>query len=147
MNQTNQHQASNYLISPLVPLQNSKANCLVWVADDKNGVYRSLFQNMAMKDNLISDVATKMFPKGLPYDYSCPSVDAATIKKRSCSHCGMYFGSICRKNSHQAACKTVASPLEKQHVTARRIAARRQRKLLCVIEMQENEWLPSTKCI
>ena len=117
MNQTNQHQASNYLISLPLPLQNSKANCLVWVADDKNGVYRSLFQNMAMKDNLISDVATKMYPKGLPYGLLLPSVDAATI----------------------AACKTVAFPLEKQRVTQRRIAARRQIKLLCMFEMQENK--------
>ena len=100
-----------------------------------------------MKDNLISDMATKMYSKGLPYNYSCPTVDATTIKKRSCSHCGMYFGSICRKTSHQAACKTVAFPLEKQRVESQRIAARRQKKLMCVIEMQENEWLPSAKCI
>ena len=92
-----------------------------------------------MKDNLISDVATKMYPKGLPYDYSCPAVDAATINKRSCSHYGMYFGSICRKTSHQAACKTVASPLEKQRVKLQRIAALRQRELLCVMEMQNRE--------
>ena len=92
---------------------------------------------MAMKDNLISDVAIEMYPKGLSYDNSCPYVDA--IKKQSCSHCRMYFGSICRKTFHQAACKTVASPLEKQRVKPQRIAARQQRKLLCVIEMQENE--------
>ena len=74
---------SDYLIvlndrflPPLLPLQNSKTDGLVWASDDKDGTYLSLFQNIDLKENLKSKRASDTYPKGLPYDFSCPSVDA-----------------------------------------------------------------------
>ena len=63
-------------LPPPLPLQNSKTDGLVWASDDKDGTYLSLFQNIDLKENLKSKRASDTYPKGLPYDFSCPSVDA-----------------------------------------------------------------------
>ena len=46
-----------------------------WAKYDKKAKYDylSLFQNIALSTNLLQEKAKKEFPKGIPYDYSCPS--------------------------------------------------------------------------
>ena len=63
-------------LPPPLPLQNSKTDGLVWASDDKDGTYLSLFQNIDLKENPKSKRALDTYPKGLPCDFSCPSVDA-----------------------------------------------------------------------
>jgi len=87
------------------------------------------------------DRASKKFPKGIPYDYSCPFVKHV-IKRRVCSHCGLYFSSIKAKTLHGTSCRINEGPTqnETERVRPLRIAARRQRELLCVMAFQEMEW-------
>ena len=84
---------------------------------------------------------TKKFPKGIPYDYSCPSVDQDMIKRRMCSHCGLYFLSLKAKSLHGVSCRVTESRIENttERVRPLRVAARRQRELLCVMGFQEIE--------
>ena len=90
----------------------------------------------------MSGQATKKFPKGIPYDYSCPFVDQDMIKRRTCSHCGLYSSSLKAKSLHEASCRVTESRVENTTECVRplRVAARRQRELLCVMAFQEMEW-------
>ena len=100
-----------------------------------------------MKDNFPGRVTERAHPKELPHDYSCPSVPSETLTRRTCSHCGRYFASITRRASHQAACERGSVevpkdlPVEPVRIRPIRVAARRQKELLCVMGMQEMEWL------
>ena len=42
----------------------------------------------------------KEFPKGILYDYSCPSVDQDMVEWQMCSHCGLYFPTLKAKSLH-----------------------------------------------
>ena len=88
------------------------------------------------------DQVTKKFPKGIPYGYSCPSVDQDMIKRRMCSHCSINFSSLKAKLLDGASCRVTESRIENttERVRPLRVAARRQRELLCVIAFQEMEW-------
>ena len=91
---------------------------------------------------MISAQVTKKFLKGIPYDYSCPSVDQDMIKRRMCSHCGLYFSSLKAKSLHGASYRVTEGRIENttERVRPLRVAARRQRELLCVTVFQEMEW-------
>ena len=83
---------------------------------------------------------TKQYPKRIPYDLSCPSAKGA-IQKRLCCSCGIYFGTIKAVNKHKRCCNQAGQVVEEEtRVRPTRIAARRQRELLCVMAMQELEW-------
>ena len=86
--------------------------------------------------------ATKKFPKGIPYDYSCSSVDQEMIKRQMCSHYGLYSSSLKAKSLHEASCRVTEGHIENttERVRLLRDAARRQRELLCVMAFQEMEW-------
>ena len=86
--------------------------------------------------------ATKKFPKGITYDYSCPSVDQDMITRRMCSHCGQYFLSLKAKSLHQASCRVIKGCIENstERVRPLRVDACWQRKLLCVMTFQEMQW-------
>ena len=103
----------------------------------------SLHQNIALRGALMPNQVTKKYSKGIPYDLSCPSTKK-DIQKRLCLHCGLYFGTIKSLNKHRRHCKKPSSNQEiaEQQIRVRpiRVAARRQRELLCVMEMQELEW-------
>ena len=85
--------------------------------------------------------ATEKFPKRMPYDYSCPSVDQDMIKRRMCSHCGLHFSSLKAKSHHGAGCRVTEGRIENttEHVRPLRVASRRQRELLCVMAFKEME--------
>ena len=48
----------------------------------KEATYLSLYQNISLQNALMPAQATKTFPKGIPFDYSCPSVDEDMIKNK-----------------------------------------------------------------
>ena len=88
--------------------------------------------------------AITKFPKGIPYDYSCPSTKD-NLADRICKHCGLYFGSIKSRQYHSAFCRTkdslpVGNRTEARKVRPQRVAARRQNELLCAMAFQELEW-------
>ena len=64
------------------------------------------------------------------------------IKRRMCSHCGLYFSSLKAKSLQGASYRVTEGRIENttERVRPLRIAARRQRELLCVMAFQEMEW-------
>ena len=75
-----------------------------WAKDDKKPTYLSLFQNVALKGNLFPKHVSTKFPRGIPYDYSCPTMKDAPIE-RVCKHCSLYFGSIKSKQDYSQNCR------------------------------------------
>ena len=128
-----------FLPSPL-PVVHTR-NGIEWAKDDKDATYLSLYQNISLQNALMPAQATKKFPKGIPYDYSCPSVDQDMIKRRMCSHCSINFSSLKAKLLDGASCRVTESRIENttERVRPLRVAARRQRELLCVMAFQEME--------
>ena len=86
--------------------------------------------------------ATKKFAKGIPYNYSCPFADQDIMKRRMCSHCGFYFASLKTKSLHGASYRVTKDRIENaaERMRPLRVAAHRQRELLCVRAFQEIEW-------
>ena len=97
---------------------------------------------MSLQNDLMPAQATKKFSKGIPYDYSCPSVDQDITKRRMWSHCGLYFSSLKTKSLHGASCTVTEGHIEKtaERVRPLRVAACRQRELLYGMAFQEMEW-------
>ena len=129
-----------FLPPPLPIVQTSSG--VQWAKDDKEATYLSLYQNLALRSSLMPPKMAKKYPKGVPYDLSCPSAKP-DIEKRLCPACGLYFGTIKSRKQHKTNCKErpksqgVEQPIR---VRPTRIAARRQHELLCVMAMQEMEW-------
>ena len=73
--------APKRFLPPPLPVVHTR-NGIEWAKDDKDATYLSLYQNISLQNALMPAQATKKFPKGIPYDYSCPSVDQDTIKRR-----------------------------------------------------------------
>ena len=69
-------------------------NGIEWAKDDKDATYLSLYQNISLQNVLMPAQATKKFPERIPYDHFCLSKDQDMIKRRMCSHCGLYFSSL-----------------------------------------------------
>ena len=102
-----------------------------------NVSYLSLFQNIALQASLTPKQAIKKFPKGIPYDYSCPSTKDV-LTGRLCYHCGLYFGSIKSNVNHSSYCRAKAeasTAAVTRKVRPQRVAARRQKELLCALMM------------
>ena len=109
-----------------------------WAKDDKDATYLSLYQNISLENALMPAQATKKFPKGIAYDYSCPSVDQDMIKRRMCSHCGVHFSSLKVKSLHGASCRVTEGRIENTTELVRplRVVSRWQRELSCVMAFQ-----------
>ena len=83
------------------------------------------------------------------YDYSCPVVQEF-INRRLCSTCGLYLASLKELASHKKLHKENEEqsqrnendppPPQEPRRRPQRIAARRQRELLCAFQFQELEW-------
>ena len=131
-----------------------KGDGLRWVTDDKGDTYLTLYQSLSMKDDLTPSATLRKYPKGVPYDYSNPAVKEETIRKRICKSCGLYFGAINAKESHQRTCSPVNVSLSHDHgeqnedpgvrkeqvrVRPVRVKARRVVELLCM-ENNELDW-------
>ena len=148
-------------LPPPYAVYQSPEEGLKWIRSDKTGVYLSLHQAMQLR-SLIPPFIHRKFPKQLPYDAFNPGVKEDSLKKRCCKICGLYSGTIKSINKHQKDC--VASrrasrvsggsgasnsneveeeedALIPRRVRPMRIAAVRQREALCVMQMQDMEWV------
>ena len=81
---------SNYLkvvkdrfLPPPIPVTRTTTSGLKWVQRDVDAHYLSLIQNLALKVQF-GIIALKNFPKGIPYDYSCPAAQNI-MDRRLCS--------------------------------------------------------------
>lgn len=131
-------------LPPPLPVTYDKKGGIEWAKDDKEAKYLSLFQNLALNASLIPTRAIDKHPKGIPYDYSCPSTKDC-LADRTCKYCGLYFGSIKSKQNHSITCRnretTPCLRIEQpRRVRPQRVAARRQGELLCAMAFQELEW-------
>ena len=128
-------------LPPPLPITHT-ANGIEWAKDDKDATYLSSYQNMALRSTLTTDRIKKKHPKGVAYDFSCPVLSQDVIKQRICQHCGLYLSSLKAKSLRITSCridKNNHDEIEKPRVRPTRVAARRQRELLCVMEFQEME--------
>ena len=98
-------------LPPPLPVVHTR-NEIEWAKDDKDPTYLSLYQSISLQNALMTAQATKKFPKGIPYDYFYPSVDQDMIKRRMCSHCGLYFSSLKAKSLHGASCRVTEGRIE-----------------------------------
>ena len=60
---------------------------------------------MALRSTLTTDRIKKKYPKGVPYDFSCPVLSQDVIKQRICQHCGLYLSSLKAKSLHITSCR------------------------------------------
>ena len=131
-------------LPPPLPVTYEKKGGIEWAKDVKEAKYLSLFQNLALNARLIPCRASDKYPKGIPYDYSCPSTKDC-LSDRICKYCGLYFGSIKSKQNHSSSCRNKESTHsvnieQPRKVRPQRAAARRQKELLCAMTFQELEW-------
>ena len=132
---------------PPLPVTRSSGNGLEWARKDKDATSLSLFQNITLKSSLFPKHAGRKFPKGTPYDYSCPAVKN-DLEKRICPRCGIYFGIIKQMTLHYSYCRAQGSsnvvpesaPPPVIKVRPQRVAARCGGEVLCAMAMQELEW-------
>ena len=129
-------------LPPPIPILHT-INGVECAKDDKDATHLSLYQNISLRKVLTPNHVARKYPKGVPYDYFCPSVKQDMINRRLCSHCGLYFGTVKAKVLHKSHCRQGATEdrTETVRVQPMRIAARRQRKLSCEMAMQEMEWI------
>ena len=81
----------------------------------------------------------------VPYDLYCNSIHSQ-LNSRICPKCGIYHDSQKSKKQHEKVCKVdTYVDIAPRRVRPVRIAAIRQRELMCVIKYSENvediEWL------
>ena len=131
-------------LPPPLPVTYEKKGGIEWAKDDKEAKYLSLFQNLALNARLIPCRASDKYPKGIPYDNSCPSTKDC-LNYRICKYCGLYFGSIKSKQNHSSSCRNKESTPsvnieQPRKVRPQRVAAHRQKELLCAMAFQELEW-------
>ena len=70
-----------------------------WLRRDLDAHCLSLTQNLALKAQL-GVTALKNFPKGIPYDCSCPAAQNI-MERRLCSKYGLYLASIKEVSLHE----------------------------------------------
>ena len=68
-------------LPPPLPLVLTR-NGIEWAKNGKDATYLSLYQNISLQNALMPAQATKKFPKRIPYDYFCSSVDQDMMKRR-----------------------------------------------------------------
>ena len=69
---------------------------------DGSGKYPSVFVRLALSKDILPRSADN-YPKGLPYDFACPSVQDK-ISKRICKECGLYLATIKSVTSNAKTC-------------------------------------------
>ena len=132
---------SKRFLRPPLPVVD-RLNGIEWEKDDKDATYLSMYQNISLQNALMPAQTTNKFPKGIPYDYSCPSMDQDMIKRRMCSHCGLYFWFLKAKSLHGASCRVIEGRTENttERVQQLKVDVRRQSELLRVMGFQEIKW-------
>ena len=113
-------------LPPPLPVVHTRKG-IEWAKDEKDATYLFLYQNIFFQNSLIPAQATKKFPKGIPYNYCCSSVDQDMIKRQSCSHCGLYLSPLKAKSLHGSSCRATEGRIEN---TAERVRSQRDNYLL-----------------
>ena len=130
-----------FLPGPL-PLRQTKDNGVMVSIKDPMAKYPSMFVRKAMTKAILPRSAAK-YPSGLPYDFACPSLQDK-LPSRTCKNCGLYFASIKSLKSHNRTCtdrgeKGKSERSVSQYIRPVRVAARRQRELMCIVSYLESE--------
>ena len=116
--------------------------------DEGNTQFGNLFVNLVLDKSVLPPRALKQFPKGIPYDFACPSVQNS-LQKRICSFCGHYCASIKSITDHMKKCTNKGNSeidqmfISKPKIRPQRLAAKRQREFMCLVKYMENheyEW-------
>ena len=111
------------------------------VTDIPKQQFAPLFLTIQLGNAVLPARTLCNFPKGIPYDFGCPSLQEE-LHKRICSECGHYAATVVSLNKHLKVCQRGREiPVIK--VRPVHIAARRTRKLMCAInylETTELEW-------
>ena len=133
-----------FLLPPLPVVYSSTG--IEWAKDNKEASYLLLFQNIALNGSLLPKHTNTKFPKAVPYDCSYPSAKD-TSTNHVCMYCRLYFGRIRSKQNRSSYCRTMelCAAGDEQHgrtrkVRPKRVAARRQKELVCAMASQELEW-------
>ena len=87
------------LLPPPISVTHTTTSGLKWVKRDVDAHYLSLTRNLALKAHF-GVTALKNFPKGIPYDYSCPAAQNI-MEWRLFSKCGLYLASIKEVSLHE----------------------------------------------
>lgn len=98
--------------------------------------YVSVYQRLALKEDVLPPLA-RTYPT-LPYDFACPSVQPM-LNRRTCTQCKKYFASIKSLKSHKFSHKSSGLETSTQRLAVKRVAAKRQRELMCLIAYGEQE--------
>ena len=138
-----------------ISVTRTTASGLKWVKRDVDAHYLFLTQNLALKVQL-GVTTMKGFPKGKPYDYSCPATQNIT-KRRLCSKCGWYLASVKEVSLHkqmhkkqkttpsdipsEPPSKHSAETVQPPRIRPQRVAAWRQKELLCAFQFPVLEWM------
>ena len=86
------------------------------------------------------------YPKGIPFDFTCPNMQDK-LMQRVCKQCELYHASVKSVKGHEVVCKQGAlaqsSTQDKSatpwpRVRPVRVAAKRQRELMCVIQYMDD---------
>ena len=137
-------------IPPPIPIYQSADGLLVPERTDvEKHKFPSLFATQVIKFDEILPRSCRSF-KTMPYDLFCPSVQTA-LMDRCCKICHLYFASVVMLKKHLPEHRespnfivaTQSVPVRTRPV---RVAARRQRELMAVIAMHEEngehvEWV------
>eukprot|EP00795_Rhopilema_esculentum_P016054 gene16054-7400_t len=105
-------------LPPPVPVVYSQNGAFEWAKDDKEASYLYLFQNIALNASLKPKHPIMKFPKGIPYDYSCPSTKDTT------------------QHTAEQRIRYQLPTEPRGKVRPQRVAARRQNELLCAMAFQ-----------
>ena len=80
--------APERFLPPPIPVAHT-LNGIERAKDDKDATNLLLYKNISFKNTLMPNQAKKKYPKGIPNDYSCPSVKQDVIKRHICSDCSL----------------------------------------------------------
>lgn len=112
------------------------------VADITRQQFAPLFVTIQLGNAALPARALRNYSKGIPYDYGCPSLQDE-LPKRLCQKCGHYTASVVSLNKHKQFC-TGGEIQTSCKIRPVRLAARRQRELMCSIKYHETtelEWI------
>ncbi len=93
---------SDGFLPPPLPIVQGK-NGLEFGENQENRKFLSLFTNLAVNKNIFPARAAIKFPKVIPYDFACPSVEKE-LPRRVCGRCGLYFATIKSNTAHKTWC-------------------------------------------
>ena len=118
----------------------------------KNAPYASLAQACLFGKRLEPSCLKRKFPRQTQYDFSCGEIIMDEVSKRIYKTCGLYHGTIKARVKHERWCVNRSKKTNTQQqlsfprVKPVRVAAKRGREVMSIMEYQEAEWLSLDEC-